>query len=423
MRVHTYTMNEKWLYMVTVGLIMLWILLTIFKKMGMAPIIQRNTMGVWLLIFIGLTLSKYFFNNLYYTIPIIVAIFIIHELIWYGAHIDIFKDESETTENFYNWANVFCKEIINKELTVDTPNTETDSSEKSSDLSEGLFDNNWNLTNVEAYNNKFGTYFKYLNLEPGMKILDIGCGNGHWLQYCKNRGVDGMGITICKSQVDLCKKNGLHVIQGDVIKGILKKINGKFDAVSAIGPVEHFSSVSSSESECNKLLQTYYNDVMSLIDTNSKSRRYLNSYMTTNTEYSKYRTPEWYYHIYLICSTFGYGFYNSDKNMVKIYSTQNSQKGIESKIIEKRDYTEDYRWMMARNKNSNGYCNYKVRTSQQVLQFIEDVLTDSGWWARFLYGASDSWLWQFGGTSETPIPKITDTPIRSYIYVTEINKI
>ena len=136
MRVHTYTMNEKWLYMVTVGLIMLWILLTIFKKMGMAPIIQRNTMGVWLLIFIGLTLSKYFFNNLYYTIPIIVAIFIIHELIWYGAHIDIFKDESETTENFYNWANVFCKEIINKELTVDTPNTETDSSEKSSDLSE-----------------------------------------------------------------------------------------------------------------------------------------------------------------------------------------------------------------------------------------------------------------------------------------------
>ena len=105
-------MKENWLYMVTFGLIILWILLTILKKTSINPIIQRNAVGVWLLLFIGLTLSKYFFNNLYYSIPIIVAIFIIHEVIWYGAHIDIFKDESETTENFYNWANVFCKEII-----------------------------------------------------------------------------------------------------------------------------------------------------------------------------------------------------------------------------------------------------------------------------------------------------------------------
>lgn len=420
-------MNEKWLYAITVGLIIIWILISMFKKMGIAPILQRNTIGVWLLVFIGLSLSKYFFNNLYYAIPIIVSIFVIHECLWYEAHIDIFKDESETTENCYNWMNTFCNEIVNKELTVDTTNTNTnteaDSSEKSSDLSEGLFDNNWDMTNIEAYNNKFGTYFKYLNLQPGMKILDIGCGNGHWLQYCKKRGVEGMGITISKTQVELCRKNGLDVIQGDIIKGILKKINGKFDAISAIGPVEHFSSVSSGESECNKLLQTYYDDVMNLINTNSKSRRYLNSYMTTNTEYSKYRTPEWYYRIYLICSTFGYGFYNSDEGMMKIYNTKNSQKGIESVVIEKRDYTEDYRWIMARNKNSIGYCNYKFRTSQHFSQFIQDILTDSGWWARFLYGASNSWLWQFGGTSETPIPKITDTPIRAYIYVTEINKI
>ena len=157
-------MNKKWLYTVTVGLIIIWIIITVFKKMGIAPILQRNTIGVWSLVFIGLTLSKYFFNNLYYAIPIMVAIFIIHELLWYQAHIDIFKDESETTENCYNWMNMFCNEIVNKELTVDRAktNAEADSSEKSSDLSEGLFDNNWDMTNIDAYNNKFGTYFKYL---------------------------------------------------------------------------------------------------------------------------------------------------------------------------------------------------------------------------------------------------------------------
>ena len=53
-------MKENWLYMVTFGLIILWILLTILKKTSINPIIQRNAVGVWLLLFIGLTLSKYF---------------------------------------------------------------------------------------------------------------------------------------------------------------------------------------------------------------------------------------------------------------------------------------------------------------------------------------------------------------------------
>lgn len=411
--------NPSVLYISTGVLLLLWSLLTILKN-KMSLVIQRNTIGVWLLVFFGLSLSKYFFNNLYYSIVIIISIFIVHELLWYTAHISIFKDEGETTENFYSWANIYCKAITNKELTDNTTNSENG---LSSDLSEGLFDNDWSLTNVEAYNKKFGTYFKYLNLEPGMKILDVGCGNGHWLQYCKSRGVDGIGITISDYQAELCKKNGLNVIQGDINKGILKKINGKFDAISAIGPVEHFSSVSDTEDERNKILQTYYHDVMNLIDTNSKSRRYLNSYMTTNSNYSNYRSAEWYYHIYLLCSTYGYGFYNSDENMMKIYNTRHPDNLVQSTVVNKRDYTEDYRWIMVRSKNSIGYCNYKFESGEQIFRFIQDIFTDSGWWARFLYGASDSWLWQFGGTSKTPIPEITDTPIRSYIYVTEINKI
>lgn len=411
-------MQTSLLYTSTGILLLLWILLTIIKN-KVSFVIQRNTIGVWLLVLLSLSLSKYFFNNLYYSIIIIISIFIVHELLWYKAHISIFKDEGETTENFYSWANMYCKAITSKELTGSTVNSEI---EQPTDLSEGLFDNDWKLTNVEAYNKKFGTYFKYLNLEPGMRILDIGCGNGHWLQYCKNRGVDGMGITISAYQVELCKKNGLNVIQGDIHKGILKEINGKFDAVSAIGPVEHFSSVSHSEEDCNKTLQIYYHDIMNLIDINSKSRRYLNSYMTTNTNYSKYRDAEWYYHIYLLCSTYGYGFYNSDENMMKIYNTQHPTSLVYSTVVKKRDYTEDYRWIMVKNKHSIGYCNYKFESGEQIFRFIQDIFTDSAWWARFLYGASDTWLWQFGGTSQTPIPEIIDTPVRAYIYVTELNK-
>jgi len=182
-------------YLIAFILTVLWILVSIAKKMEVNTIVHRNTIGCWLLLFIGLAVSTYYFNKLYYALPVIVLLFVAHELLWYVWHVDIFKDEGETTENCYNWMNMYCKEIVNKELTVGTATSET-----SSDLSEGLFDNKWNISNIEAYEKKFGTYFEYLKLEPGMKILDIGCGNGHWLQYCKSRGVDGMGITISNPQ-------------------------------------------------------------------------------------------------------------------------------------------------------------------------------------------------------------------------------
>ena len=155
----------------------------------------------------------------------------------------------------------------------------------------------------------------------------------------------------------MCKKNGLNVILGDIQKNVLKTINKKFDAISAIGPVEHFSSVSEPEHKRYDTLKKYYNQVKNLIDPNSSSRRYLNSYMTMNTNYSGYQSFDYFFHIYFIASTYGYGFYASDEKISSIY---NSNK---SKIVIKRDYTEDYRWIVARSTEANphpGICKYKL---------------------------------------------------------------
>ena len=194
--------KENTIYKITLFLSFFWIILSIFKKKLSIYFIQRNTVGMYLLIFIGLSISKYFFNNLYYSIPIIFVILVLHEIVWYSLYIGFTKDEGEVTDNFYNWGNTYCDTITSQTATNDGDGT---------DLSEGLFDNNWNITDTESYKLKFDTYFKYLNLEPGMKILDIGCGNGHWLHYCKSREVDGIGITICKAQYELNTKNGLKV--------------------------------------------------------------------------------------------------------------------------------------------------------------------------------------------------------------------
>ena len=40
-----------------------------------------------------------------------------------------------------------------------------------------------------------------------MKLLDLGCGNCHWLQYCTSKGIECTGLTITKEQGQFCNKN------------------------------------------------------------------------------------------------------------------------------------------------------------------------------------------------------------------------
>ena len=402
------------IYNITYILAFFWILISIIKPLvnydGLEryQFIQRNTIGGWLLLFISLSLSKHFFKKYIHTVWIFIVLFLIHEYLYYFWYIQITKDEGEITSNWYRWSDIYCDPINNKSITHNTGN------DNSADFSEALFNNMWDISNEEAYKNKFDTYFRYLKLKPGMKLLDLGCGNCHWLQYCTSKGIECTGLTITKEQGQFCNKNGIsNVIVGDIRNDILLTINDKFDAVSAIGTVEHYSTMSEPKQIRQDKLKKFYSQVMNLINPNSESRRYLNSYMTTNKKYSKINSLEYNYQFYFVAS-FGYGFYNTDEKMSKIYNNK------KSKILIKRDYTEDYRWIMVRDKNSIGFCNYKFDTPYRIMNFFGDVLLDPSWLQRAFYGYFDSWFWQFGGTNPQPMPENKDTPIRSYIYVTEI---
>ena len=299
---------------------------------------------------------------------------------WYGFYITFFIDEEEITSNFYSNANMYLDTI------KDTDNL------NQTDISEALFNNNWNLTNNEALNLKYDTYYKYLKLEPGMKLLDIGCGNGHWMKYCSNKGIKCTGITISQSQGDFIKNNkNINIIVGNVNNNILESIDDKFDAISAIESVEHFSTMSEPYEKRIYTLNKYYNQVKNLIKKNSKSGMYLNSYMTSNEEYSKYRDNYWYYQVYLISRAYGYGYYAVEDDIEKIYNSKNSN------IIKKIDYTEDYRWILVRDEKTWGYLNYRINTSERLFNLILDILTNPYCLQFFLYGYNNSWFWQFGG--------------------------
>ncbi|MEM9751007.1 MAG: methionine biosynthesis protein MetW [Pseudomonadota bacterium] len=53
-------------------------------------------------------------------------------------------------------------------------------------------------------------------VEPGARVLDIGCGDGELLSLLKTtRGADARGMELSQAGVNICVAKGLSVIQGD----------------------------------------------------------------------------------------------------------------------------------------------------------------------------------------------------------------
>jgi methionine biosynthesis protein MetW len=69
-------------------------------------------------------------------------------------------------------------------------------------------------------------------IEPGVRMLDIGCGDGALLAYlARHKGVDGRGIELSQSGVNACVGHGLSVIQGDADRDLDAYPAGAFDVV------------------------------------------------------------------------------------------------------------------------------------------------------------------------------------------------
>lgn len=69
-------------------------------------------------------------------------------------------------------------------------------------------------------------------IEPGARVLDIGCGDGALLAYlARYKQVDGRGIELSQSGVNACVGHGLSVIQGDADRDLVAYPQGAFDVV------------------------------------------------------------------------------------------------------------------------------------------------------------------------------------------------
>lgn len=91
---------------------------------------------------------------------------------------------------------------------------------------------------AEAQEAKLDLVCRKLNLRPGMRVLDVGCGFGSFMKYAAEKyGVSCVGYSLSQKQTEL----GRELCQGlDVtfISRDYRDIEGRFDAVASIGMFE-----------------------------------------------------------------------------------------------------------------------------------------------------------------------------------------
>ncbi|MBA2541987.1 MAG: cyclopropane fatty acyl phospholipid synthase [Deltaproteobacteria bacterium] len=91
----------------------------------------------------------------------------------------------------------------------------------------------------EAQDAKLALVCTKLDLRPGMRVLDLGCGWGGFAAYAAERhGVEVVGLTVSKEQVRYAKEN-YQQLPVDIRLDDYRNATGTYDAVVSVGLMEH----------------------------------------------------------------------------------------------------------------------------------------------------------------------------------------
>src|SRR3954447_24053119 len=96
------------------------------------------------------------------------------------------------------------------------------------DFSGAKYDGDFSLTLEEAQRRKHDYVAEQIGIEPGRRVLDLGCGWGPLLAYVRSRGASGVGVTLSSAQAAACRRNGLDVHVEDA-RRVGRDTFGQFD--------------------------------------------------------------------------------------------------------------------------------------------------------------------------------------------------
>jgi cyclopropane-fatty-acyl-phospholipid synthase len=139
---------------------------------------------------------------------------------------------------------------------------------------------------ADAQRAKFDLICRKLQLEKGMRLLDIGSGWGGFLRYAtENYGVKGVGISPASNQIELAREKsaGLDI---EFIQQDYRDLTGEFDRIVSVGMIEHVGP---------KNYKAFFNQCDSLLAQDGKMLHHMissiDSTMSTDPFFDRYIFP------------------------------------------------------------------------------------------------------------------------------------
>jgi cyclopropane-fatty-acyl-phospholipid synthase len=117
----------------------------------------------------------------------------------------------------------------------------------------------------EAQQNKIEHIIKKLDLKPGQKVLDVGCGwGGLAFEIAKKSGCEVLGISLSRNQIKYAQKKSKELnLDNQVNFEIMdyRDVSGEFDRIVSVGSFEHFG---------RKFYKVFFNKMNQVMKDNGK---------------------------------------------------------------------------------------------------------------------------------------------------------
>jgi len=115
----------------------------------------------------------------------------------------------------------------------------------------------------DAQQNKINHIIKKLDLKPGQKVLDIGCGwGGMVFEIAKQSQCEVTGISLSENQINYCRKKAKELNMDNQVHFELidyRAVKNKFDRIVSVGAFEHFGK---------KFYKTFFKKIKNILTEN-----------------------------------------------------------------------------------------------------------------------------------------------------------
>lgn len=343
------------------------------------PIFEANSIKYLLIIGVSFALAIFVHPLLILIWPIILFV---DDLAYFGYQHSLFDTEI-AIQRGYQFANIFLDE----------------QSGEGRDLGFNLYDGDLEKSGENAQRDKWDFMLEKLNLKPGDKLIDVGCGYGDWLNYARSKGIEVIGVNISPDQAKFAREYyGLEILNinwKDIPASpeLQAKLYGQFDAVTFMDTIEHY--VPSIYRKNEKIVGGIYTDMFQmahqLLKEDSEANRIFISCLhmirpphTFKGNFACYLQTRYHSGFYPVGDA-GLTQWSGD------YFTE----------LERYDKTEDYRLTSV--KDSNHFGSPKINwTVQKVLAAILLFFLDPHHVHKWLEINTDAWMWHFGKDAFNP---------------------